>query len=195
MTRQKATITTPRPTKLGLDYFRGSATDVARNLIGKVLVRRGEGLRLRARITETEAYLGPQDLASHSSRGRTRRTETMFGPPGRAYVYLIYGIYDMLNVVVGTEGEAHAVLIRAAVPLDGWQAKLTGPGLLARGFRVTRAENGVTVTGKELYFQNLPGYRPSIAITPRIGIDYAKEWKDVPLRYIDEQVISQRRPR
>ncbi len=114
----------------------------------------------------------------------------MFGPPGRAYVYLIYGIYDMLNVVVGTEGEAHAVLIRAAVPLDGWEAKLTGPGLLARGFGVTRAENGVTVTGKELYFQTSPGYRPNIAITPRIGIEYAKEWKDAPLRFVDENAIT-----
>jgi DNA-3-methyladenine glycosylase len=118
----------------------------------------------------------------------------MFGPPGRAYVYLIYGIYDMLNVVVGAEGEAHAVLIRAAVPLEDWQAKLTGPGLLARGFGITRAENGAAVTRKELCFQTLPGYRPSIAITPRIGIDYAKEWKDAPLRFVDKQVIAHRRP-
>jgi DNA-3-methyladenine glycosylase len=117
----------------------------------------------------------------------------MFGPPGRAYVYLIYGIYDMLNVVVGVEGEAHAVLIRAAAPLDGWEAKLTGPGLLAQAFGVTRADNGATLVGRELFFQTLPSYRPEIIVTPRIGIDYAKEWKDAPLRFIDRSASDVRR--
>lgn len=193
MTHRKATITTTPPAKLGLEFFQASATVVARALIGMVLVRRVNRRRLRARIVETEAYLGPQDLASHAARGRTRRTETMFGPPGRAYVYLIYGIHDMLNVVVGVAGEAHAVLMRGALPLDGWDAKLSGPGLLARAFGITRADNGASVTSRELYFQTLPGYRPEIAITPRIGVEYAKEWTNAPLRFVDERAMVQRR--
>ncbi len=145
---------------------------------------------LQARIVETEAYLGPDDLASHASKGRTRRTEILFGPAGRAYVYLIYGMYEMLNVVAGGEGEAQAVLIRAAKPLNGWQADrclpdLSGPGRLARAFKITRAENGLDLTGNELYFMDDPAYQARIVTAKRVGIDYAKQWKNAPLRFLD----------
>lgn len=103
--------------KLRRSFFRRPATEVARALIGKILVRHIHGKAFQARVVETEAYLGPHDLASHASKGRTRRTEVLFGPAGRAYVYLIYGMYEMLNVVAGGVGEAQAVLIRAAKPL------------------------------------------------------------------------------
>ena len=131
------TITTKRSRsfqKLRRSFFERPADSVARELIGKILVRRLPGKELRARVVETEAYLGPRDLASHASKGRTRRTEILFGPAGHAYVYLIYGMYEMLNIVAGPPGGAQAVLIRGAQPLDGWQADLSGPGRLTRAW-------------------------------------------------------------
>jgi DNA-3-methyladenine glycosylase len=171
--------------KLGHAFFGRPAIGVARELIGKILVRRIHDQEYRARIIETEAYVGPEDLASHAAKGRTRRTEVLFGPPGRAYVYLIYGIYDMLNVVAGAEGQGQGVLIRAAVPLNGWDVKLSGPGRLTRAFQITRSEHGLDVTGSHLFFLDDPGYRPRVTVTSRVGIDYAKAWKDAPLRFLD----------
>jgi DNA-3-methyladenine glycosylase len=174
-----------RATRLRRAFFARPAIVVAQELIGKILVRRVRDVEFRARIVETEAYLGPHDLASHSSKGRTRRTEVMFGPPGRAYVYLIYGMHDMLNVVVGTQGEAQAVLIRGAEPLDGWEANLAGPGRLARALAITRADNGLDVTAGEIFFLDNPQDRPRLRSTKRIGIDYAGEWKHELLRFLD----------
>lgn len=162
-------------------------------MIGKILVRQIRGRVFRARIVETEAYLGPQDLASHASRGRTRRTEVLYGPPGRAYVYLIYGMYEMLNVVAGDVGDAHAVLIRAANPLDGWKADLSGPGRLTRAFQITRSENGLDLTGGRLYFLDDPTYQAHVVSARRVGIDYAKEWKDAPLRFLDADYSPRKR--
>ena len=158
---------------------------VARALIGKILVRHIGGATLQARLVETEAYLGPHDLASHASKGRTRRTEVLFGPAGRAYVYLIYGMYEMLNVVAGRVGEAQAVLIRAAKPLNGWEADLSGPGRLTRAFQITRSEHGLDLTGDQLYFLDDPAYQARVVSAKRVGIDYAREWKDAPLRFLD----------
>jgi DNA-3-methyladenine glycosylase len=166
-------------------FFARPVVTVAQDLIGAILVRRQGGRTLRARITETEAYLGPEDLASHASKGRTKRTEIMFGPPGRAYVYLIYGIYEMFNVVTGRKGEAQAVLIRGAEPLDGWEADLSGPGKLARAMAITRAENGVDVTQGDLTFSRGESGKRLLATGPRVGVDYAKEWKDKPYRFLD----------
>jgi DNA-3-methyladenine glycosylase len=171
--------------KLPPSFFRRSATEVAHALIGKILVRHIHGKQFQARVVETEAYLGPQDLASHASKGRTRRTEVLFGPAGRAYVYLIYGMHEMLNVVAGSAGDAHAVLIRAAIPLDGWKADLSGPGRLTRAFQITRSEYGLDLTGDQLYFLKDPAYHARVVTTKRVGIDYAKEWKDAPLRFLD----------
>jgi len=173
------------PAKLTTTFFEQTAVQLSASLPGTILVKRvGRRVR-RARIVEVEAYLGPQDLASHSSKGRTARTEVMFGPAGRAYVYFIYGMHWMFNVVAGRTGHAHAVLIRAAEPLDGWDADLTGPGKLARRFAISRSHNGLDLTGDEFHFAADPSYRPRIARSKRIGIDYAGAWKDRPLRFVD----------
>jgi DNA-3-methyladenine glycosylase len=171
--------------KLARSFFARPAAELARELIGKILVRRLRGKEFRARVVETEAYLGPHDLASHASRGRTRRTEVLFGPAGRAYVYLIYGVYEMLNVVAGAAGEAQGVLIRAADPLDGWYADLSGPGRLTRAFHISRSEDGLDLTGDRLYFLDDPAYQPRLVSAKRVGIDYAREWKDARLRFLD----------
>jgi DNA-3-methyladenine glycosylase len=171
--------------KLPRSFFRRPATELAHALIGKILVRRIHGKAFQARVVETEAYLGPHDLASHASKGRTRRTEVLFGPAGRAYVYLIYGMYQMLNVVAGDLGEAQAVLIRAAKPLNGWKADLSGPGRLTRAFQITRSHYGRDLTGAQLFFLDDPAYQARVVTAKRIGIDYAGKWKDAPLRFLD----------
>lgn len=171
--------------KLPRSFFRQPATELARALIGKILVRHIHGKAFQARIVETEGYLGPHDLASHASKGRTRRTEVLFGPAGRAYVYLIYGMYDMFNVVAGRVGEGQAVLIRAAKPLHGWKADLSGPGRLTRALHITRSENRLDLTGDRLYFLDDPAYHARVVATKRVGIDYAGEWKDALLRFLD----------
>lgn len=171
--------------KLGHRFFRRSAIELAPDLLGTILVRRTEGQEYRVRITEAEAYVGTHDLACHASKGRTRRTEVMFGPGGHAYVYLIYGMYEMFNIVASVENDAQAVLIRAADPLDGWKADLSGPGKLTRALRITRAENGIDLTGDDLFLLNDPDYQPQVVTTKRVGVDYAKEWKDEMLRFLD----------
>ncbi len=166
------------------DFYARDAETVARDLLGTTLVHRHNGLSQRSRIVETEAYIGTHDLASHASKGRTKRTEVMFGPPGRAYVYLIYGMYDMLNVVTGREGDAQAVLIRAVEPLENVTGKTDGPGKLTRALGITRDLNRHDLTEEPLWLG--PGTPPQEVITTtRIGIDYAKEWKDAPLRFYD----------
>jgi DNA-3-methyladenine glycosylase len=174
-----------RRLRLGREFYASSASDLARALLGCIFVRRVSGVVRRARIVEAEAYLGPQDLASHSSKGRTGRTDVMFGPPGHAYVYFIYGMHFMFNVVSGIEGEAHAVLVRAAEPLDGWEASLTGPGRFARAFDIARADNGLDLTRHETFFVGDDDYVPRIVKSKRIGVDYAGRWKDRLLRFID----------
>jgi DNA-3-methyladenine glycosylase len=173
--------------KLGRPFYRQNAKKLAHDLIGATLVHRSRGREYRARIVETEAYIGPHDLASHSSKGRTKRTEIMFGPAGHAYVYLIYGMYEMFNIVAGRTGSGQAVLIRAAEPLDGWNADLSGPGKLTRALRITRAANGLDLTGERLFLEHDPGRRPRIRVTKRIGVEYAGEWKDKALRFFDNK--------
>ena len=171
--------------KLGRSFFHQDAVKLARALIGTILVHRVRGKEYRARIVETEAYLGPNDLASHSSKGRTKRTEVMFGPAGHAYVYLIYGMYNMFNIVAGKTGKAQAVLIRAAEPLDEWQADLSGPGKLTRALKITRSYHSMDLCGDRLYLLSGSRIRPRIKRSKRIGIEYAKEWKDTLLRFYD----------
>jgi DNA-3-methyladenine glycosylase len=174
-----------RRQRVGREFYAASANELARALLGCIFVRRVNGIVRRARIVEAEAYLGPKDLASHSSKGRTARTEVMFGPPGHAYVYFIYGMHFMFNVVSGVQGEAHAVLIRAAEPLDGWEASLTGPGLFARAFEIARVDNGLDLTRGEAFFVADAGYVPRIVKSKRVGVEYAGRWKDRLLRFID----------
>ncbi len=180
----------PRVKKLTRSFFQRPAEEVAQALIGKILVRRLQGKLLRTRLIETEAYLGPDDLASHAAKGRTRRTEVLFGAPGRAYVYLIYGQHEMLNVVAGATGQGQGVLIRAADPLDGWKADLSGPGRLTRALQITRLQNGLDVTRTELYFLDDPDDRPAVQSTKRIGIDYALHWKDAPCASLTQNRIN-----
>jgi DNA-3-methyladenine glycosylase len=154
------------------------------------LVRRIDRREYRARIVETEAYVGAHDLACHAARGRTPRTDIMFGPPGFAYVYFVYGMHDMLNVVCSTDGDAQAVLIRAAEPVSGFPSdvNLSGPGRLTRGMEIsTRRDNGVDLTGDSLFILDDRLAAPTIQRTRRIGVDYARDWKDAPLRFLDAQ--------
>ncbi|HEV8378557.1 MAG TPA: DNA-3-methyladenine glycosylase [Tepidisphaeraceae bacterium] len=175
----------PRWTKLRQEFYAKPAEELARELLGKVLVRRVNGVLRRARIVESEAYCGVKDLASHSSKGRTPRTEVMFGPAGRAYVYFVYGMHEMFNIVGGSVGDAQAVLVRAAEALDGWKADLTGPAKLAAAFEITRKDNGMDLSGEDLFIVDDPRYRAKNIRTKRIGVDYAKRWKDRLLRFID----------
>jgi DNA-3-methyladenine glycosylase len=176
--------------KLQHPFFERPALELAQNLIGTILVRRFRGREYRARICETEAYVGAHDLACHASKGRTRRTEVMFGPAGHAYVYFIYGMYDMLNIVASHVDDPQAVLIRGAVPLGGWEADLSGPGKLTRAMRITRAQNGIDLTGEILYLLGDSAWIPQIVTTKRIGIDYAREWKDALLRFVDASAVG-----
>lgn len=182
--------------KLPRAFYAREAELLAHDLIGTILVHRVNGNERRARIVETEAYVGCHDLACHAAKGRTGRTEVMFGQPGHAYVYLIYGIHDMLNIVSGAVGVAQAVLIRAAEPLDGWDANLTGPGNLAKRLGITRRNNGVDLTGEALFLlASAEAAPPRIERTRRIGVDYAKQWKDAPLRFIDAGSPKVSRPK
>lgn len=168
-------------------YARGTLT-VARELIGLHLVRMFRGRRLVGRIVETEAYKGPRDLAAHSSRGRTARTETMFGPPGHAYVYFIYGVWHCVNVVTGSVGTPHAVLLRAVEPIEGITGKTSGPGLLCRAMRIDRRLNGADLCASPLWVEQPHSSvwrRPRIGRTARIGVDYAGAWADKPWRFLD----------
>lgn len=175
------------------DFYARNAESVARNLLGCHLLVASESGGTRSRIVETEAYLGVADLGCHASKGRTKRTEVMFGAPGVAYVYLIYGMYDMFNIVTDDVGSAHAVLIRAVEPPEG-VTNTDGPGKLTRALGITRAHNGTSLFGPELWLE--AGTPPqTITVTPRIGIDYAQEWKDAPLRFLDadSEYVSKRR--
>jgi DNA-3-methyladenine glycosylase len=171
-------------------FYRRKTIQVARDLLGKILVH-GE---TSARIVETEAYLGGDDLASHSARGITDRTRILFGAPGHAYVYLIYGIHECLNLVAEPEGSPGCVLIRALEPLAGTeimkerrptaariQDLARGPGNLTRAMGITRAHNGADVTRDGLTVRGPQlAERIEIVTTPRIGITHCADW---PLRF------------
>jgi DNA-3-methyladenine glycosylase len=145
---------------------------------------RGE-LRV-GRIVETEAYQGPHDLAAHSSKGRTARTDVMFGPPGHAYVYFIYGFWNCLNVVTRAEGTPHAVLLRALEPVSGIPDRTWGPGLLCRAMNIDRSLNRADLTGERLWIERPARKRPvRIARGARIGVDYAGDWAQRPWRFFD----------
>ena len=176
--------------KLGHSFYQRDAKKLARDLIGTILVRRVRGKECRARIVETEAYVGAHDLASHSSKGRTKRTEVMLGPAGHAYVYLVYGMYEMFNIVAGKTGSGQAVLIRAADPLGGWKADLSGPGKLTRSLTITRSVNGLDLTKDTLYLTQDPDYRPRARRAKRVGVEYAGEWKHKLLRFYDDKSMA-----
>jgi DNA-3-methyladenine glycosylase len=157
---------------------------VARELLGKCLVHASEGIEQVGRIVEVEAYLGPHDLAAHSARGRTQRTEVMFGPPGHAYVYLIYGMYSCMNVVTQPEGVASAVLLRAVEPVKNIQERTQGPGLLCKAMRIDRRLNGHDLISDDFFLVDPVGAEQfNIVKRPRIGVDYAGRWARRLLRF------------
>lgn len=179
------------PRKLPRAFYSRETLLVARDLLGMHLVHQGPGGRQIGRIVETEAYKGPKDLAAHSSRGRTQRTEVMFGPCGHAYVYLIYGMWNCLNVVTAADGVPHAVLIRALEPVEGVDHSTThGPGLLCRAMHIDRSLNGANLLGETLWIEKPTRYRaPLIARSTRIGVDYAGDWAQKPWRFFDRNSI------
>lgn len=167
---------------LPTSFYARDAETVAKALLGKTLVFCDK----RLRIVETEAYVGTHDLACHASKGCTGRTEVLFGPPGRAYLYLIYGMYELFNVVTGESGDAQGVLVRAGEPLNGITGKTDGPGKLTRALGLTRAYNRHDLTRTPLTLTDGPAPHQIVATT-RIGVDYAGVWKDAPLRFYDPE--------
>lgn len=178
-------------------FYERPTTEVARELLGKLLVRTGPVERV-ARIVEVEAYLGVKDQASHARRGPTPRAAIMFGPPGHLYVYLIYGMHHCMNVVTERDGVAGAVLLRAAEPIADLSVDppaparsarpLSGPGKLCAGLAITRADNGLDLTASTLIIAADP--RPAEEVgrlrpkrSARIGVEYAGAWAGRLLRF------------
>ena len=184
-------------TRLPASFFARPVLEDARACIGKVVVHRAPGGVVAARIVETEAYRGPEDLAAHSANGRrTRRTEVMFGPPGRAYMFLLYGMHWALNFVVGREGEPHAVLVRAVEPVLGVDAMrarrgahiserdlTSGPGKLCQALGLDGAAYGEDLVGDRLWLEE--GQSGPLGRSPRVNVDYAGAWAARPWRFYE----------
>jgi DNA-3-methyladenine glycosylase len=184
--------------KLPRDFYARPVLQVARECIGKVLVHRtAEGIAA-GRIVEVEAYRGPLDLAAHSARGRTKRTAAMYGPPGYAYVYLLYGVSWAMNIVTTADGEPHAVLIRALEPLRGIDLiarrrrkppdsrELTnGPGKLTNALAITGADYGRDLCGGRLYLEDSELPVGKIGRSARINVDYAGHWASRRWRFYE----------
>ena len=185
--------------KLGLSfYMRKDVTLIARELLGKVLVTNWNNEYTSGRIVETEAYEGEIDRASHAYKGRTKRTEVMFGEGGKAYVYLCYGIHQMFNIVTNEQDVPHAILIRAVEPLAGIDKMLKrtkktkpdlslgrGPGNVGKAFGFHTSQCGLLLDSDELYIAD-DGFKlkPSmIGASPRIGVDYAGEHAEWHYRF------------
>jgi DNA-3-methyladenine glycosylase len=182
---------------LSQEFFMRGATEVAPLLLGKLLCHRTEEGLVAGMIVETEAYCGPEDDAAHSFGGRpTARTAAMFGPPGRAYVFRIYGMHCCFNVVTAPEGQPQAVLIRALEPVEGLALMekrrgtsdplqlCSGPGKLCRALDIGMAQYGLALDSEELFLADYRDFSPSqICVSPRVNVDYAEVWRDAPLRF------------
>lgn len=187
------------------DAFAIPSDQLAPALLGQVLVRMLNGRRLAGRIVETEAYMGALDLAAHTAGGRrTPRNEVMYGPAGHAYVYFTYGMHHCFNIVSGHVGEGVAVLIRALEPLEGLEEMralrlgarsralrdrdlASGPAKLCQAMRIDRRQNGLDLCESGELFLERAAWRPgpgeAVVVGPRIGIGYAGDWVDRPLRW------------
>lgn len=184
--------------KLTREFYERDTLTVARELLGKHIVRNTSEGSTTGKIVEVEAYIGPDDAAAHTFRGlRSNRTEVAFGPGGYAYVYLIYGMHHCLNIVTNTVNKPEVVLIRALEPVDGLELMkirrktevignlCSGPGKLCSAMNITRQENGIDLCKEALFLLDRPVVPPEdILATPRINIDYAQEAKDYLWRYI-----------
>lgn len=187
-------------------WFDRSASEVAPDLLGKLLVHDAPDGRVAGRIVEVEAYLGPEDLAAHSARGRTQRNAVMFGPPGHLYVYFIYGMHHCMNVVCGPDSKPEAVLVRALAITEGEALArarrgdavastrlASGPGNVARALGVDRSLNGADLLAGPVRLEDGP--MPERVMTrPRIGVAYSGAWATLPLRFVvpDDPHISRR---
>lgn len=179
-------------TPLSRAFYNRKTLRVARELLGCFLVRKIGKKTMLARIVETEAYVGTDDLACHAAKGRTKRTEIMYGEAGRAYVYLIYGMYHCLNIVTEKKDFPAAILIRS-VKIDGVPARETdGPGKLCRFLKIDRTLNGLDVTkGKKLWVERAAHDTSGkqIAARKRIGVEYAKHCKEYLWRFVLEEAL------
>ena len=184
--------------KLTREFYARPVLLVARECIGKVLVHRTPEGETAGRIVEAEAYRGPLDLAAHSARGLTRRTAAMYGAPGHAYVFMLYGTSWAMNLVTGADGEPHAVLIRAIEPLRGIELmarrrrkapdsrELTnGPGKLTDALAITGADYGRDLCGGRLYLEHCELPVGRIGRSPRINVDYAGRWASRRWRFYE----------
>ncbi|WP_131781595.1 DNA-3-methyladenine glycosylase [Legionella gresilensis] len=180
--------------KLNRDFYANDALTVAQQLLGKYLVHVINGQQKIGKIVEVEAYIGPHDLASHASKGITTRTKIMYGPPGYAYVYLIYGMYHCMNVVTGPDGYGSAVLIRALEPIININERTQGPGLLCQAMQINKLLNGHDLLSDNFYLASDDESSFTIISRPRIGVAYAKEWADKPFRFYiqDNKFISKK---
>jgi DNA-3-methyladenine glycosylase len=171
-------------TQLPRHFYDRATILVAQELLGKWLVHRAPDGQRVGKIVEVEAYLGEHDLAAHSSKGLTERTKTMFGPPGFAYVYLIYGVHHCMNVVTERAGHASAVLLRAIEPVQNLAGRTSGPGLLCRAMGIDRRLNGHDLLSDDFFIAD-PEVPENFSIVkrPRIGVDYAKHWARRHLRF------------
>ncbi len=165
-------------------FYNRDTKDVAKDLLGKYLVHIVDGEPRIGKIVETEAYLGSHDLAAHSARGRTPRTAVMFGPPGYAYIYLIYGMYYCMNVVTEERGHGSAVLIRALEPIKNITLNTKGPGLLCKALDIDKKLNGHDLLSKDFFIAAPDSTEKFTTLKrSRIGVDYSKHWAKRLLRY------------
>ena len=171
--------------RLDHSFFHRDVLKVAPDLLGKYLVRRfHNGKIAKYKITEVEAYSGEEDLACHASKGRTPRTETMYLPGGVLYVYLIYGMYWMMNIVTGPPDHPEAVLIRGI-------ADYNGPGKLTRHLNLDKSFNGEDLTISSRIWIEDTGIRPAYTTSPRVGVDYAGDyWKSKPWRFVVNDEVN-----
>ena len=188
-------------------WFDRPSSELALDLLGARIVHASADGVVAGRIVEVEAYAGPEDLAAHSSRGRTARNAVMFGPPGHLYVYLIYGLHHCLNVVAGPSDKPEAVLVRALDIDEGVDLArarrgdrppelrlASGPGNVGQALGVDRTMNGTDLTGGPIWIEARVGTRPRIRRGPRIGVDYAGAWAARPMRcwIADDPHVSRR---
>lgn len=177
-------------------WFDRPSVAVAADLLGARLIHAAPDGTVGGRIVEVEAYAGPEDLAAHSARGRTRRNSIMFGPPGHLYVYLIYGLHHCLNVVTGPGDKPEAVLVRALEIDEGIELArarrgprpndsrlAAGPGNVGRALGVDRALNGTDLAAGPVRVEPRSGASPPIRRGPRVGVDYAGPWAERPMRF------------
>ncbi|MCL1925937.1 MAG: DNA-3-methyladenine glycosylase [Syntrophorhabdaceae bacterium] len=172
-------------TILPRSFYDRDTIEVARDLLGKFLVLANDNAPRIGRIVETEAYIGPQDLACHASKGITARTRVMFGPPGHAYIYLVYGMHYCLNAVTESEGHASAVLLRAIEPVANISGATNGPGRLCKAMGIDRRLNAHDLTSHGFHIAAPDRIEPfTIVRKPRVGVGYAgKHWAGRLLRF------------